>query len=58
MNIMRMVSEVHKMYPEMRIGQLIYCAAAKAGWNNDDVFYLPDEMLMRGLQEMMDRRKN
>ena len=57
MNIMRLVAEAHRLYPELRMAQLICCAAAKAVWQNDDVFYLPDDRLAHGLQSMIDERR-
>lgn len=40
-------------YPDMRLGQLIYNAAAITGWGNKDIFYLEDDQLYRGIKELM-----
>ena len=40
-------------YPDMRLGQLIYNAAAITGWGNKDIFYLEDDQLYKGIKELM-----
>ena len=54
-NVMRLLFEVHKQRPQLRLAQLICVAAANAQWQNDDVFYLPDERLAEGLEKMLQR---
>jgi len=40
-------------YPDMRLGQLIYNAAAITGWGSNDIFYLEDDQLYKGIKELM-----
>lgn len=47
-----LLSMASKYYPEMRMCQIITNAAKHAGWTNDDVFYCPDETLIKGLKIM------
>ena len=43
--------------PELRLGQLISNAARAGGWDNDDVFYCPDHILLNGLKKLAERGK-
>lgn len=36
---------------ELRLGQLISDAAKAGGWKDSDIFYCPDEVLLKGLKE-------
>jgi hypothetical protein len=45
-----------RLYPELRIGQLLVNAAHKGGWEQDDIFYCDNKTLMDGLQIMIDAR--
>ena len=45
-----LVSQVNQKHPELRLCQIISNAANKAGWDNNDLFYLPDEKLLEGLK--------
>lgn len=36
-------------HPELRISQVLSISAKKAGWENDDLFYCPDDTLIDGL---------
>lgn len=36
--------------PSLRIGQLISDAARAGGWDQFDVFYCPDEKIVKGLR--------
>lgn len=39
--------------PQLRIGQILHIAASKAGWQAEDLFYIPDEILKKGLQKFL-----
>lgn len=41
---------IQEIYSELRITQILSIAAKKAGWNNDDLFYCPDEIIQKGLR--------
>ena len=45
-----LLNEIKQRHPELRICQIISIAAYKAGWSNTDIFYLPDEKLLSGLE--------
>lgn len=43
-------------FPEMRLCQLLNNAAGVIGWRGgDDIYYLPDDQLIDGLNEMVRR---
>lgn len=56
-NVLNFLVSAHYMYPELRIGQLVCCAAAATQWQSDDVFYIPDERLADGLKKMINKVK-
>lgn len=41
---------IYNCYPDLRIGQIIVNAATKGGWTQGDIFYCPDEVLLKGLE--------
>ena len=45
---------IHDKHPELRTGQILSIAANKGGWGNTDIFYCPDEVLLRGLEIIID----
>ena len=45
-----LVYEIRQRHPELRLCQILSNAASKAGWDNNDLFYLPDEKLLEGLE--------
>lgn len=49
-----LLSCISKRSPELRIGQTMVIAAKKGGWNQDDIFYCPDDILLKGLQILSD----
>ena len=51
-HIVNQIQRVHAKFPELRLCQLLSIAANKAGWDQDDLFYLEDETLFRGLMNM------
>lgn len=48
---------IYKM-PMLRVGQILTNAAKLAGWRNDDIFYAPDEVLLKGLEILTEEYKN
>lgn len=38
--------------PQIRLGQLISNAARAGGWENNDVFYCPNEVILNGLNKI------
>lgn len=50
--IMEHIGYIKVSYPELRVRQILVNAAHKAGWENDDIFYCPDEVLKKGLIEI------
>lgn len=48
--ISMLVYEIRQKHSELRLCQIISNAVSKAGWNNNDIFYLPDEKLLDGLE--------
>ena len=52
--IVKMVFQIKHKHPELRICQILSNAAIKSGWNDNDLFYLSDKMLMDGLKILKD----
>lgn len=50
MKIAMLVYEIRQRHSELRLCQILSNAASKAGWDNNDLFYLPDEKLLEGLE--------
>lgn len=44
--------------PQLRIGQLIANAAKAGGWEDTDVFYCPDEVILDGLNKLAATNRN
>lgn len=49
-----LLSCISKRSPKLRICQIMVIAAKKGGWNQDDIFYCPDDILLKGLQILSD----
>lgn len=45
---------VKESHPELRVCQILSIAASKGGWQNSDLFYCPDDVILKGLQQMAD----
>ncbi len=54
--IVMLVYEIRQRHPELRLCQILSNAASKAGWENDDLYYLPDKKLLEGLEILMKRK--
>lgn len=52
--IKEMISCISNCCPELRISQIMVNAAIKGGWNQNDIFYCPDDILLKGLQMIWD----
>lgn len=48
--IVMLVYEIRQKHPELRLCQILSNAASIAGCQNNDIFYLPDEELLEGLE--------
>lgn len=51
--IMELARSVNAIYPELRFYQLIHLAAMYGGWSKNDLFYCPDDVIVRGLKIML-----
>ena len=45
-----LLNEIKQKHPELRVCQILSIASYKAGWDNNNLFYLPDEKLLSGLE--------
>lgn len=45
---------IRSLYPQLRCQQIMSIAASKGGWNKRDLFYCPDETLLRGLNKIIE----
>jgi len=56
--MLELVRELWIAYPDMRLGQLIYCAAIKycaagiSGWGSKDIFHIEDDQLADGIKAL------
>ena len=50
--LIKQIQRAHAMNPQLRLGQLLTIAASKGGWELDDLFYVPDDTLIKGLLKM------
>ena len=48
-NIFCKVRAINTIHPELRFQQIMSIAAKKAGWNDNDLFYCPNEIILKGL---------
>ncbi len=53
-SILEKIERIHKVFPELRLGQIIISAGNN---NNDNVFYTPDDSIERGLDEFIKKYK-
>lgn len=49
------VCEIVQKHPELRLCQIFSIAAKEAGWLNDDLFYLSDIELLKGLMKLSEK---
>lgn len=50
--IVALIYEIQQKHPELRLCQIFSIAANKVGWDNPDLFYIPDEKLLEGLEAL------
>ena len=50
--ILTELCKVWEEHPDLRLGQLLVNAAHIAGWKNSDIFYVEDDQLRRGIEEL------
>ena len=55
------IRQIGFLKQELRIGQIISLCASYAGWGSEDVFYCPDDVLLKGsnayLKMILDEEK-
>lgn len=51
-HIVNQIQRVHAERPYLRLGQLLTIAAKEAGWEENDLFYIPDDVLFKGLRKI------
>lgn len=57
--IFQMMRVAHRVNPELRFQQIMSLAATNAGWTQDDLFYCPDNLIIKGLSSFIEEvRKN
>lgn len=49
-HILRTLCEIHQKRQELRVCQIMSIAAHMGGWENDDLFYCPDAVILKGLE--------
>lgn len=49
-HILCALCEIHQKRPELRVCQIMSIAAQMGGWGNDDLFYCPNEVILKGLE--------
>lgn len=52
-NIISHVRAIKAIYPELRFQQIMTIAAQKADWKDNDLFYCPDEIILKGLTRFL-----
>lgn len=45
------------IYPMLRFQQMMSIAAQKAGWKDNDLFYCPDDTIIKGLKLMLEEKE-
>lgn len=54
-HIISNLCEIHKIHPELRVCQILSIAAQMTGWKNDDLFYCPDDVILKGLEDFLQK---
>lgn len=47
--LLRTLREFWEKRPDLRLGQIVSSAAKLGGWSHDDVYYVEDDVVSRGL---------
>lgn len=58
MSLVILLKEAKTKHPELRYGQILAIAASKAGYCNDDLFYIEDSDLEKGLIKVLETWKD
>lgn len=45
---------IKKLHPQLRYQQIMSIAASKGGWRENDLFYCPDDILLKGLNKIIE----
>ena len=53
-NIMDLIVQAQKKYPEWRMGQTLSNAAKAGGWKEFDIFFCPNEKIVDGLKKILE----
>lgn len=51
--IISLMKSVKAIYPELRFCQLLYLASVEGGFGHNDMFYCPDDIIVKGLKVML-----
>lgn len=57
-HIFSLLYEIHQKHPELRVCQILSISANLAGWGNDDLFYCPDSVILKGFEIFKQREVN
>lgn len=52
--ILNATRTIKNLHPQLRYQQIMSIAASKGGWDNKDLFYCPDEVLLKGLNKLIE----
>lgn len=55
--ILSLIKVINNKYPMLRFQQMMSIAAQKAGWKDDDLFYCPDDTIIKGLKLMLEEKE-
>jgi uncharacterized protein YihD (DUF1040 family) len=50
-NILISIERFWRLCPDLKLGQLLINVAWQSGWNNNDIFYLEDDLLELALDD-------
>lgn len=52
--ILSLLCAVKAKVPNLSVPQLLKVAAQREGWDNDDLYWCPEELLERGLESLLE----
>ena len=53
-----LLERVWRLETDMRLGQLVMCASAYGNYKSNDIFYVEDDIIVDGLQRMLDMNQD
>jgi uncharacterized protein YihD (DUF1040 family) len=56
--LLELIESIWEQYPDLRLGQLMTNAAHKSGWRIDGLFFIEDDLLKEGLENLLMEFKN